>query len=916
MFDLLTRAQATCWYRPGGAECQDKEFIFLKKSQLWGIHYYDNSRSKDGSMQLTKWFENRIFKRRNLYYKLNLIFGLFFLFPIIGFIFFSIKYNMLEDEHLPYFFLGILIFSFIGFNILKNLFDKIASISEKMSTNYIAELSNDDTASGPDELHSIVSSFTAIERQFSSTFKQLEKKASEISILKELSELCYVTFDPEEILHVTLERALILSNSDLGSILTLENTEPRKFVVKATMGLGKFVKSGDQIDFDTSIAKYAVINKSALVVEDIEKDKRFGRANNAHYGTKSFVCMPIKSRKEIIGVLTISSRNTNRVYTHSDIEVLTPLLSNAAFTYENLRLLAENEQSAAHTRFIEKIFKLFNSSLREGELIHALLNEIHGVLPAEFGTVLILNPSQPQSLTVSDFYSEYPCHLIRGQSYPYLGSVFEAPLKQETTLEIDCSQVETNELDQALLREQGLKSCLLAPLVVEGQIHGILALANRQSGLFSDISGLLKWLAHGLSLVLERNRLSAAVVKRNQELNTIRQIGSALASSTFDISKVLKYTMDMIREVMNVEAGSLLFLEDSELEIAVAFNIKIKAMKKFRLKLGQGIAGYVAARGEAIIVNDTEKSSHFFPVIDEKSGFSTQSALCVPMISQGRVIGVIEVLNKINGEFSVDDKDLLQAIATSVCIAIENARLYKETVSMAEHERNVRHMFQKFVPKEVLDKIIHGSGSDKPIIEEIRTITLLNIDLRGFSKLAMQIGPQKTVALLNSFFQVMGGIVFKHSGIVDKYLGDGFLALFGAPVASTRDADNAVAAAFEMKHSLPAVNKFLKNKLGAAVDMGISIHTGEVVVGNIGFDKKMDYTVIGDSVNTVFRLQNLTKTIPNGILIGENTLRAVRSRLEVSEIEVQDTAAREIGHMKVYELLDRRFEKESVALVN
>jgi class 3 adenylate cyclase len=286
------------------------------------------------------------------------------------------------------------------------------------------------------------------------------------------------------------------------------------------------------------------------------------------------------------------------------------------------------------------------------------------------------------------------------------------------------------------------------------------------------------------------------------------------------------------------------------------------------------------------------------------------------MISQGRVIGVIEVLNKINGEFSVDDKDLLQAIATSVCIAIENARLYKETVSMAEHERDVRHMFQKFVPKEVLDKIIHGSGSDKPIIEEIRTITLLNIDLRGFSKLAMQIGPQKTVALLNSFFQVMGGIVFKHSGIVDKYLGDGFLALFGAPVASTRDADNAVAAAFEMKHSLPAVNKFLKNKLGAAVDMGISIHTGEVVVGNIGFDKKMDYTVIGDSVNTVFRLQNLTKTIPNGILIGENTLRAVRSRLEVSEIEVQDTAAREIGHMKVYELLDRRFEKESVALVN
>jgi class 3 adenylate cyclase len=225
-------------------------------------------------------------------------------------------------------------------------------------------------------------------------------------------------------------------------------------------------------------------------------------------------------------------------------------------------------------------------------------------------------------------------------------------------------------------------------------------------------------------------------------------------------------------------------------------------------------------------------------------------------------------------------------------------------------------MFQKFVPKEALDKIIHGSSDGKPIIEELRTITLLNIDIRGFSKLALQIGPQKTVALLNSFFSVMGGIVFKHSGIVDKYLGDGFLALFGAPVASTKDADNAVAAAFEMKHRLPAVNKYLKRKLGASLNMGISIHTGEVVVGNIGFDKKMDYTVIGDSVNTVFRLQNLTKAFPNGILIGENTLRAVRSRLEVADVVLSDDAAKIFSNMKVYELLERRLDKEPVALAN
>jgi class 3 adenylate cyclase len=447
-------------------------------------------------------------------------------------------------------------------------------------------------------------------------------------------------------------------------------------------------------------------------------------------------------------------------------------------------------------------------------------------------------------------------------------------------------------------------------------VTGILVLAAKDAGIFYNARRLIIWISNGLSLAIERNRLSAAVVKRNQELDTIRQVGSALASSTFDIGKVLKYTMDMIREVMNIEAGSLLFLEKDELEIAVAFNIKIKSMKKFRLKIGQGIAGYVAARGKSILVNDIEKSPHFFPMVDESSGFQTRSALCVPMVSQGKVIGVIEVLNKVNGEFDTDDKDLLQSIATSVCIALENARLYKETVSMAEQERDIRHMFQKFVPKEVLDKILYDSENGKPVVEELKTLTLLNIDIRGFSELSRRIGSQKTVSLLNSFFSVMGGIVFKHHGIVDKYLGDGFLALFGAPVSSTEDADNAIAAGIEMKKSLDAVNRFLERKFGATVRMGISIHTGEVVVGNIGFEQKMDYTVIGDPVNTVFRLQNLTKSFPNGILISENTLRAARTRPDVAEIKISADLDKELGSRKVFELLGRKTDKPYIVAAN
>jgi class 3 adenylate cyclase/putative methionine-R-sulfoxide reductase with GAF domain len=834
----------------------------------------------------------------------------------LGFIFFSIKYDMLKDKYVPLFFLGILVFSFFGFAILKNLFDKISRISEEMSSDYLDELSDDQLSAGTDELQNIVQSFSAIERRFSTTFNELEKKASEISILKELSELCYVTFDPEEILHITLERALMLTDSDLGSILTLKKTEPKSFIVKATVGLGKFVKAGDHIDFETSIAKYAVINKSPLVVEDIETDNRFGRANLAHYGTKSFVCMPIKTSKDIFGVLTISSRNFDRIYSQEDVEVLTPLLSNAAFTYENLRLIKENERNRVHLRSIEKIFKILISSFRDTELLHAVLNELQSVVPFELAFVLVEDEAKTGHLKIFDLLINGLSNLNKGASYPYKGSIIEKVFKQETSLIVDNTASSTNAVDRELFADNGCTSCLLAPLKTDGLVTGVLALTAKEVTIFSNVQKLITWIANGLSLAIERNRLSAAVIKRNRELDTIRQIGSALASSTFDISKVLKYTMDMIREVMNVEAGSLLFLEEDELEIAVAFNIKIKSMKKFRLKIGQGIAGYVAARGKSIMVNDIEKSPHFFPMVDQSSGFTTQSALCVPMVSQGKVIGVIEVLNKISGEFDTDDKDLLQSIATSVCIALENARLYKETVSMAEQERDIRHMFQKFVPKEVLDKIIYDSESDRPVVEELKTLTLLNIDIRGFSELSRQIGSQKTVTLLNSFFSVMGGIVFKHHGIVDKYLGDGFLALFGAPVSSTEDAENAIAAGFEMKKSLDAVNRFMERKFGAKVQMGISIHTGEVVVGNIGFEKKMDYTVIGDPVNTVFRLQNLTKSFPNGILISENTLRAARSRPDVGEIKLSADLDKELGGMKVFELLERKKGKPYIVAAN
>ncbi len=829
-------------------------------------------------------------ENKNVYYKLKSIFILFFIFPTAGIIYFIVKYDILHDKFFFPILLGGLIYLFIGFSILRKMFDRISSISQEMSQ----KIHGSNFAGDVNELRQIVEAFNTLEEQFKVTSDQLHHKSSEISVLKELSDLCAVTLDSEEILYVTLERALLLTHADIGSIMILKELDKKVFVVKASIGLGDFVKINDRVEFETSIAKYAVINKSPLLVEDIEKEGRFGRANRVHYGSKSFICMPIKTIKDIIGVLTISSKNDSKVFNRDDVEILTPLLSNSAFTYENIRLFRKLENETRYQKSLVKIFSIINSSLKDSELLHAILKEIQLLVGFDRAVIMLKDKRKLGYLMVNYVLSNDPLELSVGDCYDSQGNMLDRVMQQESSVVVEDTGELISELEVKLFAGPGNRTCLLAPLMIGGSSRGVLMFSGGEATDFYGNKRLIDWLSNVLALALEHNNLASLVVKRTREFATLKQLGSALAASTFDLNQVLEYTMEMIREIMNAEAGVLFLLNEQVLEYAAGFNLGNN--ESMRLKLGQGIAGTVAAQGKSVTVNDIKESKLFNPEVDNYGTLETRSTMCIPIISQARVIGVIQVVNKDNGGFSGNDEELLQSIASSVNIALENSRLYKETVSMAEHERGIRKMFEKFVPKQVLDQIIHGEETNKGFVEEFKTLTLLNIDLRSFSRLIKDIGPQKSVSLLNHFFSVMGGIVFKHQGIVDKYLGDGFLAVFGAPVSSIMDAENGVAAALEMQRSVDAVNDYITRELGVSVNVGISLHTGEVVVGNIGFEKKMDYTVIGDPVNAVFKLQELTKPYEDGILISENTLRACRPRLAVKKL------GEKLAGMTIYEL--------------
>jgi adenylate cyclase len=843
---------------------------------------------------------------KGLYYKLSIVFALFFISPLLGFAYFAMKYDLLQDDVTPLFALVLLISSFFGYNIIRRTFDEILVTSQSMKETVAKEIKISDTPDATSELQGIAQSFHAIEKELLSSFRNLDRRVSQISTLKELSDLCYVTFDADDLFNITLERALKLINADIGSVLILDQPKRDAFIMQANIGLGSHMQKGGRIAFADSIAKYAVINKSPLLVDDIEKDIRFGRSNRSHYGTKAFLCMPLKGINEVIGVLTVSRRNSALPFTQDDVDVLSPMLSSAAFTYDNLGLMKKNETKDLHLKALDEVHHLLSSSLSGSEILSALLKQIQLDISCDMVMILLENENNPENLSLVDFLTDLPTTLLRHAEYPYKGTSIERVIKQGANFLIDDPSRWTHPVEQALFANHNLSFCLLSPLRMDGMVRGVLALGFLQSRVMTDTQERLERLANLAALTIAKDRLSAFVMKREQEMAMIKQIGSLLAASTFDMQGVMGHTLDLIRATLDVEAGSLLLLDKGDLVFNVAFNvndsINMDMLRTLRLKLGQGIAGYCAARGEPIMVRNASESKQFSPEFDHRTGFDTRSVLCVPLISQGQVIGVIEVINKRGGDFYDNDMRLMQSIATSVSIALENARLYQETLLMAENERDIRNMFQKFVPKEIVDKITHNSNGEKPVIDELKTLTLMNIDLRGFSLLARKLGPQKTVAVLNHFFGIMGAIVFKHRGIVDKYLGDGFLALFGAPVSDSHDADHAIAAALEMKAAIGSINDYFAEELVKPLASGISIHTGEAVVGNIGFEKKMDYTVIGDAVNVVFRLQDLTRSIPNGIVVSEKTLRALsNTRPTVREVGCCD-AGLGMEELKVFEL--------------
>ena len=199
--------------------------------------------------------------------------------------------------------------------------------------------------------------------------------------------------------------------------------------------------------------------------------------------------------------------------------------------------------------------------------------------------------------------------------------------------------------------------------------------------------------------------------------------------------------------------------------------------------------------------------------------------------------------------------------------------VYRYTIEDKE-KRKIRRIFKHYVSEEVVNEILKHPG-EMPLGGNRTDVSVLFADIRGFTSLSENLDPQRVVEILNSYFTMMADIILKNKGTLDKYIGDGLLAFYGAPVRREEHAEMAVASAIEIVSKLNTLNKELA--LDSPLRIGIGIHSGEAIVGNIGSQRKMEYTVIGDTVNTASRVEGLTNELKATILITENTFSRLKT---------------------------------------
>lgn len=284
-------------------------------------------------------------------------------------------------------------------------------------------------------------------------------------------------------------------------------------------------------------------------------------------------------------------------------------------------------------------------------------------------------------------------------------------------------------------------------------------------------------------------------------------------------------------------------------------------------------------REKVAVLSQDAKTDELFLGSDSIVSQGVRSTICAPLITESNVHGVLYA-DRLDpfATFTADHLEMISAVAAQTAVTVETVKAHKRLA----REEVARANYSRFMPEYVVKQLLESPNSFR-LGGVNQQVTVLFADIRGFTAISEKEKPEKVVNLLNRYFSVMTDIIFEFGGTLDKYIGDGMMAIFGAPTAGEEDALNAVKAAVTMQKRLGQLNAELGAEGYGSISVGIGLHTGEATIGYIGSNKRSEYTAIGDTVNLASRLES--NAAGGQILMSEATAAASGNLIPVNTRE-------------------------------
>ncbi|MDP6852733.1 MAG: GAF domain-containing protein [Candidatus Marinimicrobia bacterium] len=645
----------------------------------------------------------------------------------------------------------------------------------------------------------------------------------------------------------TLDQALEALVGITTSIIKCERgtiflNDPKSEELYSRVAQGNFMR---EIRFMNTkgVAGWSYTNEKGVIVHDAYKDDRFNKNVDIRTGfrTKSILCTPLRTVSgKRIGVSQLLNK-TDGQFQDSDLDLLEAMTAQAAIAIQSHVALEQMDQARQKELEFMDLVSEISSELELTSLLSKIIATITTMLDAERSSLFINDEKTGELFTM---VGEGLSQELRFPNHMGIaGHVFTSG----ETVNIPHAYADLR-FNPGVDKQTGFftRSMLCAPVTnKDGKIIGVSQVLNKQGGAFTpeDVSRLTAFTSQ-ISIGIEN-------------------------ASLFDnIQGLMNYNESMLNSMSN---GVITINEDGLIEKCNPAGVKIMKMESENEIIKQEFKKFFVGKNKWIVEKLTKVEETEF-IADAELEFG------------GEKISTNLTIMPLTGSENESLGSLLMI----------------EDISS---EKRMKSTMSRYMDADLADQLLAGGEGDDVMGGKESIGTVLFSDIRSFTTLTESLGAQGTVGFLNDYFSVMVDCIQDEGGMLDKFIGDAIMAIFGTPVAHDDDPDRGLRAAIQMMHGLNEFNAVRKQKGMPPVDHGMGLNTDEIVSGNIGSPKRMDYTVIGDGVNLAARVESSCKKYGAHILMSEYTFHALKATYRTRQVDCVIVKGK-TEPVKVYEVLD------------